>query len=112
MIKIKRAYDPVSSADGKRILVDRLWPRGLKKETLKIDKWEKEIAPSNELRKWFDHDPAKWTEFKRKYKSELKSHKTKLQEIKSMARNLTLVYGAKDTVHNQAVVLQKVLEAL
>jgi uncharacterized protein YeaO (DUF488 family) len=110
-IKIKRVYEQPDSEDGIRILVDRLWPRGLTKEKASINLWLKDIAPSKELRQWFDHDPAKWEEFKQRYLAELKQNdeQTRLlkQEMKKGA--VTLVYGAKDTEHNDAVVLQEFL---
>lgn len=111
MINIKRAYEKAEKEDGTRVLVDRLWPRGVSKQKIRIDAWEKEIAPSTELRKWFNHDPKKWTEFKKRYKAELKSHKAELQALKKHKR-LTLIYGARDTEHNEAVVLKDVLEKL
>lgn len=114
MIKIKRAYEPVNEADGKRVLVDRLWPRGISKEKAKIDEWMKDIAPSNELRKWFNHDPEKFEEFSQKYKEELKEpeKKKELDKLIKMSdgNTVTLVYSAKDEEHNQAVVLKHYLE--
>lgn len=107
MIKIQRAYDHEEIV-GYRVLVDRLWPRGIKKDNLKLDTWEKELAPSTELRKWFDHDPAKWTEFKQKYQAELKDKTAILEKLKQH-KNLVLIYGAKDEMHNNAVVLQDIL---
>ena len=110
-IAIKRVYEPVSPRDGCRILVDRLWPRGLSKQRAAVDLWLKAIAPSTELRRWFGHDPAKWTEFRRKYRAELATHPAELQQIRALAkqRRVTLVYGARDTEHNQAVVLLEYL---
>ena len=110
MIRIKRVNEPASKDDGFRILVDRLWPRGLTKEKAHVDLWLKEVAPSNELRKWFAHDPAKWPEFKARYKAELK-HNMQLALLKqAVVRGpSTLLYGAKDTEHNEAVVLQDLL---
>src|SRR5207302_21557 len=110
-INLKRAYEKAEPDDGTRILVDRLWPRGLKKEKAKIDLWLKEIAPSTELRKWFGHDPKKWKEFCVRYKKELKRHRDELGLIRRKAKEgaVTLVYGACDQEHNQAVVLQRVL---
>ena len=106
-IQIKRAYEEVSKDDGYRILVDRLWPRGLTKERVAADEWLKEIAPSTELRKWFGHDPKKWTEFCKKYDAELKGNKELVDSIIKKARHekVTLIYGAKDQEHNEAVVL-------
>jgi len=111
MIKIKRVYDPVSSDDGKRILVDRLWPRGIKKEDARIDLWQKDIAPSDELRKWFSHDPAKWPDFKKRYKEELKDKLELIEKLREKPKkgNVTLLFAAKDTGHNNAVVLKEVL---
>lgn len=110
-IKIKRIYEDAEKADGYRLLVDRLWPRGVSKEDAKLDDWNKEIAPTDELRKWFDHDPEKFDEFAKKYRKELKNKKEDLDNIKSEAKDhtVTLLYGAKDTEHNQAVVLQELL---
>ncbi|MBF0753864.1 DUF488 family protein [Jeotgalicoccus nanhaiensis] len=112
MLKLKRVYDDVSQQDGKRILVDGVWPRGIKKEDLEHDEWYKEIAPSSDLRKWFDHDPDKWEEFKKKYKKELKEQKGLVDQIKkdSDGHNVTLLYAAKDEEHNQAVVIKEYIE--
>jgi uncharacterized protein YeaO (DUF488 family) len=111
-VKIKRVYDSFSEDDGYRILVDRLWPRGVAKEAAHIDEWMKEIAPSTELRKWFNHDPALFPLFKEKYTEELRKKDTLLQHIKTIAtsQKLTLLYSAKDELHNQAVVLLNVLK--
>lgn len=111
-IRIKRAYDKPEKDDGYRVLVDRLWPRGIKKEDLKIDDWYKDVAPSNELRKWFGHDSAKFGEFKDRYFAELTGSNaaSKLLVSMDLASQLTLVYSAKDTEHNQAVVLKEYLE--
>lgn len=110
-IHLKRAYEPASSADGVRILVDRLWPRGVSKERAAIDQWMKEVAPSTELRRWFGHDPKRWSEFCRRYRSELSHHQELLKELRGMARKkaLTLVYAARDEEHNEAIVLRDVL---
>jgi uncharacterized protein YeaO (DUF488 family) len=110
-IKLKRVYEEPSEDDGTRILVDRLWPRGLTKEKAHVDLWLKEVAPSNELRKWFAHDPAKWLEFKARYKTELKHNAKQLAILKqAIAKGpTTLLYGAKDTEHNEAVALQDLL---
>lgn len=99
MIKLKRIYDPVSPDDGKRILVDRLWPRGIKKEDARIDEWLKDIAPSDQLRKWFSHDPSKWEEFKRRYREELKDKKGLTERLRSEARRGQVTLGVihKDT---------------
>ncbi len=111
MIQIKRAYEKASPVDGHRILVDRLWPRGVSKVNLRLDRWEKDLAPSTTLRKWFSHDPKKWTLFKQKYRTELKKQAPLLKELKTLGRqhSVTLIYGAKDEEHNEAVVLQKML---
>ncbi len=110
-IKLKRAYEKPEQADGVRILVDRLWPRGLTKEKAAIDLWLKEVAPSTELRKWFGHDPAKWRSFRSRYRMELKQQSDQLILIKSKAKRgvVTLIYGARDQEHNEAVVLQELL---
>jgi uncharacterized protein YeaO (DUF488 family) len=110
-IKIKRAYDAPTEDDGTRILVDRLWPRGLTKVKAKIDLWLKDVAPSTDLRKWFAHDPAKWTEFQTRYKEELKQHNEQLALLRQQAAKgpVTLIFGARDQEHNEAVVLQKLL---
>jgi len=110
-IRLKRAYEPAETGDGVRILVDRLWPRGVSKEKAALDDWMKDIAPSTELRKWFDHDPERWAEFERRYKAELRQHAEELEHIRAMARTrtVTLVYGARDEEHNDAVVLKDVL---
>lgn len=112
MLKIKRVYDDISQQDGKRILVDGVWPRGKKKEDLEHDEWMKDIAPSTDLRKWFNHDAEKWDEFKKKYKKELKDHKEDLKLLKedSDGHNVTLLYAAKDEEHNQAVVIKEYVE--
>lgn len=106
-IHLKRTYEDAADEDGFRILVDRLWPRGVSKESAKIDLWIKEIAPSTALRKWFGHDPAKWQEFQKRYRSELDENSELLKELRGHAKKgkVTLVYSAKDTEHNDAVVL-------
>ena len=111
MVKLKRVYDEPSEDDGTRILVDRLWPRGLTKEKAHIGLWLKEVAPSNELRKWFAHDPEKWPEFQARYHAELNQNPTQVALLKQAVAKgpATLVYGAKDEEHNEAVVLQKLL---
>jgi uncharacterized protein YeaO (DUF488 family) len=110
-IKLKRVYAEPAKTDGTRILVDRLWPRGLTKEKAHVDLWLKEVAPSTALRKWFAHDPAKWPEFKARYKAELKNNAPQLALLKrAIARGpATLLYGAKDTEHNEAIVLQDLM---
>lgn len=110
MIKIKRAYEKAEPADGRRVLVDRLWPRGVSKAEIKIDGWEKDVAPSPALRQWFGHDPKRWVEFKKKYKAELRGRQKELLALKKSARRLTLVYGAKDPEHNHALILKEALE--
>jgi uncharacterized protein YeaO (DUF488 family) len=112
MILIKRVYEPKTADDGYRVLVDRLWPRGLSKDKAGADLWMKEIGPSNELRKWFNHDPAKWSEFKIRYLKELKDKSDLIDQLKDLEKKhkkLTLVYGAHDEEHNQAVVIAGVL---
>jgi len=106
-VRIKRAYEPPSPHDGTRVLVDRLWPRGVKKTDAGISQWMKEIAPSNELRKWFGHAPERWQEFRRRYNVELTAKRELMSQLRDLARKgpLTLVYSAHDEVHNQAVVL-------
>ncbi len=112
MIRVKRVYEKPEKDDVFRILVDRLWPRGLKKEEAKIDLWLKEIAPSNELRKWFSHKEERWEEFKKRYKEELTDQKELLQKIKNIEKEhktITLLFSAKDEKHNNAVVLMEIL---
>lgn len=110
-IQIKRAYEPPSPHDGVRVLVDRLWPRGLKKSDAGISQWMKDVAPSNALRQWFGHDPARWEEFRQRYAAELESKSGLLGELRECARRgpLTLIYSARDEAHNQAVVLREAL---
>ena len=112
MIKIKRIYDKPDDEDGFRILIDRLWPRGLNKDWVKIDLWLKDIAPSNELRKWFSHDPDNWVEFKKRYFAELSNKKesTGLVLNKERKKTVTLLYGAKDEKFNNAVALNEYIE--
>jgi uncharacterized protein YeaO (DUF488 family) len=111
MLKIKRTYDNPSSSDGVRFLVERLWPRGIKKEDLKMKAWLKEVSPSPDLRKWYSHDIAKWEQFQERYRAELKSNPDAWQPILEAARqgNVTLLYSAKDTEHNSALVLKEFL---
>jgi uncharacterized protein YeaO (DUF488 family) len=113
MITLKRAYDSVSPTDGRRFLVERLWPRGVSKAKLRVDAWLKEVGPSTELRRWFSHDPGKWREFRRRYFRELDSRPEAWQPIASAARrgSVTLVYSSHDTEHNNAVALQQYLRA-
>ena len=110
-VRIKRAYEAPSADDGTRVLIDRLWPRGIAKAEAAVDHWMKEIAPSTELRKWFGHDPARWEEFQRRYRSELKDHRDELERLRELAREgvVTLVYAAHDETHNDAVVLRGLL---
>lgn len=110
-IRLKRAYEPADAGDGVRLLVDRLWPRGVSKERAALDDWLKDIAPSTELRQWFGHDPDRWPEFPRRYRAELREHAEELNRIRAMARThtVTLVYSAHDEEHNDAVVLRGVL---
>jgi uncharacterized protein YeaO (DUF488 family) len=110
-ILIKRIYDAPDHSDGVRVLVDRLWPRGVTKKAAALDFWMKELAPSTELRKWFSHDPARWEGFRQRYRRELRKHGAQLEALKAQAakRRVTLLYGARDTVHNEAVVLQEAL---
>jgi uncharacterized protein YeaO (DUF488 family) len=112
MIKLKRVYEEPSPRDGFRVLVDRLWPRGLTKERAAVDLWLKDVAPSTELRKWFAHDPVKWKEFQARYRKELKEKKDalKLLKQKSQEHTVTLVYGARDEEHNEALVLKLILD--
>jgi uncharacterized protein YeaO (DUF488 family) len=108
---LKRAYEPASAEDGYRILIDRLWPRGVSKEEAALDDWMKDVAPSTELRKWFGHDPVRWPEFRRRYRGELRQHPQDLDRVRELARSghVTLVYSAHDEQHNDAVVLKNVL---
>ena len=110
-IRLKRAYEPAASSDGYRILIDRLWPRGVSKEQAKLDEWEKELAPSAELREWFGHDPTRFAEFRRRYIDELRDNRARLAALRRLGRagTLTLVYAARDEDHNDAVVLLDVL---
>jgi uncharacterized protein YeaO (DUF488 family) len=110
-VRIKRVYRQPDTEDGTRVLIDRLWPRGLTKEKASVDLWLKDIAPSTELRKWFSHDPAKWSEFQTRYRAELRNNNEQLLLLRQEAikGTVTLVYGAKDEEHNEAVVLQKIL---
>ena len=110
-VRIKRAYEPSSPHDGVRVLVDRLWPRGVSKSDAAIERWMKEIAPSAQLRRWFGHDPARWNEFQHRYRGELEGKTELLRELRGMGRDraLTLVYSAHDEQHNQAVVLRDLL---
>jgi uncharacterized protein YeaO (DUF488 family) len=110
-VKLKRAYDPPAADDGKRILIDRLWPRGVTKERAAIDRWMKDISPSTELRKWFGHDPARWDEFRLRYAQEVRKNTVLLDQLRSLARHgpITLVYSAHDEKHNDAVELRELI---
>ena len=111
MLRLKRAYEPRASADGRRILVDRLWPRGVSKARLAIDAWMKDLAPTAELRRWFAHDPSKWLVFRRRYERELKAHPELIDLLAKHALEgrVTLIFGARDESHNDAVVLAAVV---
>jgi uncharacterized protein YeaO (DUF488 family) len=110
-VRLKRVYDSAAPTDGHRVLIDRLWPRGISRNRAKLDAWEKQLAPSPELRRWFGHDPARFQEFRRRYIDELRSQRPRLAALRRHAREgaLTLVYGAQDTQNNDAVVLAEVL---
>ncbi|MGE5249276.1 MAG: DUF488 domain-containing protein [Bacteroidota bacterium] len=112
MLKTKRVYETAGTGDGTRFLVERLWPRGIKKDDLKMEAWLKEVAPSPELRRWFAHDPKKWAEFQRRYRAELRANPEAWQPILKAARRstVTLLYSARDTEHNSAVLLKDFLE--
>ena len=107
-IAVKRVYEPAAESDGFRVLVDRLWPRGISKEKAKLDLWLPDIGPSTKLRQWFNHDPARWKEFRRRYHAELKEKRELVGELKAQAKkgSVTLLYSAKDEAHNQAVALR------
>jgi uncharacterized protein YeaO (DUF488 family) len=111
-IRLKRVYDKPAKADGRRVLVDRIWPRGLTKQEARIDEWLTEIAPSTKLRKWFRHDPARWNEFKKRYAAELDDRREQMERLarESHKRTVTLLFGAKDVEHNNAVALKKYIE--
>ena len=113
-VRIKRAYEAPSAADGYRVLIDRLWPRGRRKQDLQLDAWLKDLAPSSELRTWFGHDPSRWTEFQRKYRRELRRESSQ-EALRDLARRakrgrVTLVFAAKDVEHNDAVALKAIIE--
>jgi uncharacterized protein YeaO (DUF488 family) len=112
-VRLKRAYEPAAASDGYRVLIDRLWPRGITRDAARLDEWARELAPSGELRRWFGHDPKRFAEFRRRYTAELGGQEEKLRELRRRARGgpLTLVYGAHDTEHNDAVVLAQILRA-
>ncbi len=110
-VRIKRAYEPAASSDGYRVLIDRLWPRGVSRQKAKLHEWERELPPSTELRQWFGHDPNRFEEFRGRYIGELRRHRSRIAVLRRRAREgtLTLVYSAKDTEHNDAVVLAQVI---
>ena len=110
-IKLKRAYEPASAQDGTRVLIDRLWPRGVSKDAAALDLWLKELAPSTGLRKWFGHDPARWAEFQVRYAQEVHEHPQLLAQLRDLAHKgpVTLVYSARDEMHNDAIVLRQLL---
>ncbi|PYL63113.1 MAG: hypothetical protein DMF24_01305 [Verrucomicrobia bacterium] len=110
-IRLKRLYDKPAKSDGRRVLVDRLWPRGVKKDQARIDQWLKDIAPSTSLRKWFKHDPRKWKEFKKKYAAELEDRHEQVEKLvrEARKRTVTLLFSAKDAHHNNAVALREYL---
>lgn len=110
-VRMKRVYEPAGTSDGYRVLIDRLWPRGISRERAKLDEWDRELSPSTELRRWFGHEPGRFEEFRRRYIDELKGQRPRLAELRRRARDgtLTLVYSAHDTEHNDAVVLAEVL---
>lgn len=110
-IKLKRAYDAPAIDDGTRILIDRLWPRGVKRSDAAINEWMREIAPSTELRRWFSHDPRRWQEFRHRYQSEIQQHPEQFDRLRTLAQHgrITLVYSARDEVHNNAVVVKDLL---
>jgi uncharacterized protein YeaO (DUF488 family) len=112
-VRIKRVYDKPERSDGLRVLVDRIWPRGVTKREAAVDDWLRELAPSTELRKWFGHDPSRWSEFRTRYRVELRKHALQLKALRQLAarQRVTLVYSAKDAQMNQAVVLQAVIQA-
>jgi uncharacterized protein YeaO (DUF488 family) len=114
MLKIKRVYERRQAGDGERILVDRFWPRGLSKRSARVDRWLRELAPSDALRRWFGHDPARWREFSRRYRSELRPHRQQLVELARAAqtRPITLLFGARDAKHNNAVALKRIIEGV
>lgn len=110
-VRLKRAYDPAAASDGIRVLVDRLWPRGVRKVDAAIDRWTKDVAPSTALRKWFGHDPDRWQEFRLRYAEEINEHRDLLDELRTLARagRITLIFAAHDELHNDAVVLRNIV---
>jgi uncharacterized protein YeaO (DUF488 family) len=113
-VRLKRAYEPPDDADGTRVLVDRLWPRGVSKEKAAVNMWLKDLAPSTELRKWFGHDPDRWPEFRKRYAAEVRQHQEAFGQLRELTRQgpVTLVYSADDEIHNDAVVLRSLLLGL
>jgi uncharacterized protein YeaO (DUF488 family) len=113
-IRLKRVYDKPANADARRVLVDRIWPRGLSKQEARVDEWLKELAPSTELRKWFGHEPGRWKEFKKRYAAELENQREQVEQLAQAAkkRTVTLLFGAKDIKHNNAVALKECIERL
>ena len=110
-VRAKRAYDPAEDEDGYRVLIDHVWPRGVSRERARLDEWARELAPSDELRKWFDHDPARFAEFRSRFRKELADHSERLEDLRRRAASgpLTIVYAARDRQHNNAVVLSELL---
>jgi uncharacterized protein YeaO (DUF488 family) len=110
-VRLKRAYEPATASDGYRVLIDRLWPRGVLRDRAKLDEWDRDLPPSTELRRWFGHDPSRFEEFRRRYLNELRYKRARLKELRRRAREgtLTLVYSARDRDHNDAVVLAEVI---
>ena len=110
-VRVKRVYEPAASSDGYRVMIDRLWPRGVSQQRAQLDEWERELAPSRELRQWFGHEPSRFEEFRRRYIEELRTQRPRIAALRRQARQgtLTLVYAARDTEHNDAVVLAEVL---
>jgi uncharacterized protein YeaO (DUF488 family) len=110
-VRAKRAYDPAEAADGYRVLIDHVWPRGISRARARLDEWARELAPSDELRKWFDHDPARFAAFRTRYRDELADHSERLEELRRRAASgpLTIVYAARDRDHNNAVVLSELV---
>jgi uncharacterized protein YeaO (DUF488 family) len=110
-VRAKRAYDPREDGDGYRVLIDHVWPRGVSRERARLDEWARELAPSDELRKWFDHDPSRFAEFRARYRDELTAHPERLDELRRRATSgrLTIIYAARDREHNNAVVLTELL---
>lgn len=110
-VRIKRAYEKATREDGTRVLIDRLWPRGVSKEEAALDEWEKDLAPSDALREWFGHDPSRWDEFRQRYAAEVRNHPYQLRQLRAMARKgpLTLIHSAHDEEHNDAVVLRSMI---